>query len=159
MFDLQQKAENEGRQSESKVWNVLISQIWAGFPAYCHATPNIEGTMDASFSQLVSQLLYGQPELRSAVLRGLRLIVESNVALSNSVPDTLNPSGLTDEQASHNVTFLRTQAESWLAVLFNVFGTVGRDARGPVGDVITAWASITSEQVWVNVLCIFKCQK
>ncbi|KAJ3866599.1 NUC173-domain-containing protein [Lentinula novae-zelandiae] len=146
MFDLQQKAENEGRQSESKVWNVLISQIWAGFPAYCHATPNIEGTMDASFSQLVSQLLYGQPELRSAVLRGLRLIVESNVALSNSVPDTLNPSGLTDEQASHNVTFLRTQAESWLAVLFNVFGTVGRDARGPVGDVITAWASITSEQ-------------
>ncbi|KAF8829060.1 hypothetical protein HHX47_DHR3000971 [Lentinula edodes] len=160
MFDLQQKAENEGRQSESKVWNVLISQIWAGFPAYCHATPNIEGTMDASFSQLVSQLLYGQPELRSAVLRGLRLIVESNVALSNSVPDTLNPSGLTDEQAAHNVTFLRTQAESWLAVLFNVFGTVGRDARGPVGDVITAWASITSEQeihkAYIKVVDLFK---
>ncbi|KAJ3791123.1 NUC173-domain-containing protein [Lentinula aff. detonsa] len=146
MFDLQQKAETEGRQSEAKVWNVLISQIWAGFPSYCHGTSNIKDTMDVSFSQLVSQLLYGQPELRSPVLRGLRLIVESNVALVNSVPATLNPASVTSEQAALNVMFLRTQAESWLAVLFNVFGSVGRDARGQVGDVITAWAGITSEQ-------------
>ncbi|KAJ3778669.1 armadillo-type protein [Lentinula raphanica] len=146
MFDLQQKAETEGRQSEAKVWNVLISQIWAGFPSYCHGTPDIKETLNASFSQLISQLLYGQPELRSPVLRGLKLIVDSNVALANSVPDTLNPAGITSEQAALNVTFLQTQAESWEAVLFNVFGSVGRDARGQVGEVITAWAGITSEQ-------------
>lgn len=147
MFDLEQKAETEGRPSEAKVWNVLVAQIWTGFPAYCHGTPDIKETMNASFSQLVSQLLYGQPELRSAVLRGLKLIVDSNVAISNSVQDTLNPSGTSIEQATQNINFLRTQAESWLAVLFNVFGSVGRDARGPVGEVITAWAGITSEQV------------
>jgi ribosomal RNA-processing protein 12 len=146
-FDLQQKAESEGRQSEAKVWSVLIAQIWAGFPAYCHGTPGIKETMNASFSQLISQLLYRQPELRSAVLRGLKLIVDSNVALANSTDEAPNPSNMTVEQATQNVAFLRTQAESWLAVLFNVFGSLGRDARGPVGEVITAWAGITSEQV------------
>ncbi|KAJ4483189.1 armadillo-type protein [Lentinula aciculospora] len=160
MFDLQQKAETEGRQSEAKVWNVLISQTWAGFPAYCHGTPNLKDIMNASFSQLVSQLLYGQPELRSAVLRGLRLLVESNVSLANSVPDTLNPSGITSVRAEQNVLFLQAQAESWLAVLFNVFGSVSRDARGQVGDVITAWAGITSEQeihkAYIKVLDLFK---
>ncbi|KIK67172.1 hypothetical protein GYMLUDRAFT_37225 [Collybiopsis luxurians FD-317 M1] len=146
MFDLQQKAESEGRQSEAKVWNVLIAQIWAGFPAYCHGTPDIKQTMNATFSQLISQLLYGQPELRSPVLRGLKTLVDSNVALKNSVPDTLNPSNISSEQASKNVAFLCTQAESWLAVLFNVFGSVGRDVRGPVGEVISSWAGITTGQ-------------
>lgn len=32
-------------------------------------------------------------------------------------------------------------------MLFNVFGSVGRDARGMVGDVISAWASIAGDQV------------
>jgi len=42
MFDLQQKADNEGRASEAKVWSVLISQIWNGLPGYCHGTPDIQ---------------------------------------------------------------------------------------------------------------------
>jgi ribosomal RNA-processing protein 12 len=35
MFSLQQTAESENRQSEAKMWTVLIAQIWAGFPGYC----------------------------------------------------------------------------------------------------------------------------
>jgi ribosomal RNA-processing protein 12 len=42
MFDLQQKAEMEGRQSEAKVWTVLVSQVWAGFSGYCHATSDLK---------------------------------------------------------------------------------------------------------------------
>lgn len=42
MFDLQQKAEVEGRQSEAKVWKVLIGQVWAGLPGYCHESPNLK---------------------------------------------------------------------------------------------------------------------
>ncbi|KAF5393513.1 hypothetical protein D9757_000788 [Collybiopsis confluens] len=146
MFDLQQKAESQGRSSEAKVWNVLIAQIWAGFPAYCYGAPDIQQAIDTTFSQLISQLLYGQPELRSPVLLGLKTIVDSNISLSISGNGVLNPSGISSAQANRNVAFLRTQAESWLAVLFNVFGTLGRDGRGPVGEVITSWAGITPEQ-------------
>ena len=42
MFDLQQKAEAEGRQSEAKVWNVLVAQVWNGLPAYCYKTPDFQ---------------------------------------------------------------------------------------------------------------------
>jgi ribosomal RNA-processing protein 12 len=67
-------------------------------------------------------------------------MVDSNV--SPSLTDAISP-----ESVAANVTFLRTQAESWLAVFFNVFGSVGRDGRGMVGDVISAWAAIAGEQV------------
>lgn len=42
MFNLQNKAESDGRQSEAKVWNVLISQVWVGFAGYCHAPPDVK---------------------------------------------------------------------------------------------------------------------
>jgi ribosomal RNA-processing protein 12 len=74
-------------------------------------------------------------------------MVESNV--SPSLTDSISP-----ESAAQNVAVLRTQAESWLAVLFNVFGSVGRDGRGMVGDVISAWAAIAGEQVFSLVLII-----
>lgn len=108
--------------------------------------------MTASFSQLLSQLLYGQPELRPAVLRALKVLVESNVALAsqNGVDSPLDDA-ISPSKAAQNIAFLRTQAESWLAVFFNVFGSVGRDARGMVGDVISVWASIAGEDVRKNV--------
>ena len=36
MFDLQVNADGEGRQSEAKVWSVLVDQIWAGLYGYCY---------------------------------------------------------------------------------------------------------------------------
>ena len=41
MFDLQQKAEIEGRQSEAKVWSVLVAQVWTGLAGYCSG-PNLK---------------------------------------------------------------------------------------------------------------------
>lgn len=67
-------------------------------------------------------------------------MVDSSV--SPSLTDAILP-----DLSAKNAAFLRTQAESWLAVLFNVFGSVGRDGRGMVGDVISAWAAIAGEQV------------
>jgi len=54
---------------------------------------------------------------------------------------------LTQQEAQENMGVLQSQVESWLAVLFNVYGSVGRDSRGMVGDVINSWASIAGEQV------------
>lgn len=41
MFDLQQTAEVDGRQSEAKVWSVLVDQIWSGLHGYCWGTIDI----------------------------------------------------------------------------------------------------------------------
>ena len=103
---------------------------------------------------MLSQILYTQVELRSFVLRALNVLVDSNVAIASQDPSLLEkyPSsvradGISQEQAARNVDFLRSQAESWLAVLFNVFGSVEREARGVVGDVITAWLGIAGDTV------------
>ncbi|KAJ7200710.1 armadillo-type protein [Mycena rebaudengoi] len=148
MFGLQQTAEAEDRQSQAKLWSVLIAQIWTGLIGYCWATPDLKESLNPTFSALLSGLLYGQPELRPAVLKALKVMVDSNVAVASGTvnPPPTNPSGISAAQAAQNVAYLRTQAESWLAVLFNVFGTVGRDSRGIVGDVVTAWAGIAGEQ-------------
>jgi ribosomal RNA-processing protein 12 len=167
MFDYQSTAEMEERQAEAKVWSVLVAQIWTGLVGYCYGTPDLPSALSAEFAQLLTQLLYSQPELRPAVLKAVKALVDSNVALASEDPEKILklPAGaraapITAERASQNVAFLRTQAESWLAVLFNIFGSVDRDARGPVGDVISVWASITPETVsCVNIKALYHTQR
>ena len=145
MFDLQQKAETAGRSSEAKVWSVLVAQVWAGLPGYCAGATDLKEGLSQQFSALLSQLLYTQSELRPSILRALKTLVESNVSRADS--EECTHGAITKEEAQANVAFLRTQAASWLAVLFNVFGSVQPDSRGMIGDCITAWASITPESV------------
>ncbi|KAG1904253.1 armadillo-type protein [Suillus fuscotomentosus] len=151
MFNLQQKADSEGRQSEAKVWSVLVTQIWSGFAGYCHAPSDIKTALTPAFSQILSQLLYSQPDLRPPVLRGLKALIESNKTIAAQVDTDMGESSgsdnvITPEQASENLTFLKTQVESWFAVFFNVFGSVDRDNRGMVGDVIGVWAGLAEKQ-------------
>jgi ribosomal RNA-processing protein 12 len=103
---------------------------------------------------MLSQILYSQVELRSFVLRALNILVDSNVAIASQDPTLLEklPSAvradtISQEQAAENVDFLRSQADSWLAVLFNVFGSVDRENRGMVGEVITAWLGVAGDTV------------
>jgi hypothetical protein len=77
-------------------------------------------------------------------------MVNSNVARSKEGDQTENLSKfdlISPEDAAANVAFLQTQAESWLAVLFNVFSSMESSDRGIVGEVIASWASIAREQV------------
>jgi ribosomal RNA-processing protein 12 len=174
MFNLQQSSESEKRQSEAKLWTVLIAQIWAGLPGYCWSKADTQEVakssqtlftiiliffpstqaFTAAFSQMLSQILYTQVELRSFVLRALSVLVDSNLAMASQDPSLMEklPSAalmdsISQDQAENNVVFLRNQAESWLAVLFNVFGSLGRDAQGMVGEVITTWLGIAGETV------------
>ncbi|KAG9316604.1 armadillo-type protein [Chiua virens] len=151
MFNLQNKAEAEGRQSEAKVWSVLISQIWVGFAGYCHAPPDVKDALTPAFSQLLSQLLYTQLDLRLSILKGLKTLVESNLDVSQAdSPDADETSAvggsISREEAVQNVAFLKTQVESWFAVFFNVFGSVARESRGFIGDVISVWTNIADPQ-------------
>nr|VWP02479.1 G protein alpha subunit [Ganoderma boninense] len=167
MFDLQSTAETEGRPSEAKVWSVLIEQIWVGLPGYCWGTPDLKQSLTMQFSQLLSQLLYNQPELRPAVLRALRIMVDSNVTLASEdldkiakFPESVRVDTISTVEARANIDFLRSQAESWLAVLFNVFGSVGRDNQHIVGEVISSWIAIADAkevaQAFQKLVALFK---
>ncbi len=103
---------------------------------------------------MLSQILYTQVELRSFVLRALRVLVDSNVAIASQdltllekLPSAVRADTISQDQAAKNIDFLRSQAESWLAVLFNVFGSVDRETRGMVGEVVTAWLGIAGDTV------------
>ncbi|KAI6121709.1 armadillo-type protein [Pisolithus sp. B1] len=151
MYNLQKKAEEGGRQAEAKVWSVLVSQVWTGFAGYCHASPDVKSALTPGFSQILSQILYNQPDLRLLVLRGLKVLVESNLVVSEDhVNEPSKYSALTGpitrEEAAENIAFLKSQVESWFAVLFNVFSSVASDTRGVVGDVISVWANIAEPQ-------------
>ncbi|KAH8119547.1 NUC173-domain-containing protein [Phellopilus nigrolimitatus] len=146
MFDLQQKADAEGRAAEAKVWSVLVSQIWNGLPAYCFRTPDLRESLSPQFAQMLSQLLYSQPELRPPVLRALKVVVDSNAKGESTTNTDTEPDALSENEIAQNRVFLRAQSESWFAVLFNLFGSVGRDGQGIVGEVISTWASIANEK-------------
>ena len=108
-------------------------------------------SLDPPFSQLLSQLLYGQPELRPAILKALKVMVDANLTVSTAIAEDITPEGLTQQEAHENIEFLRTQTESWLAVLFNVYGSVARDFRGMIGEVISSWVAIAGEQVHISI--------
>lgn len=93
---------------------------------------------------MLSQLLYNQPELRPPVLKALRIIAESNRSPSEGA---FADAALPADELAQNLAFLRTQAESWFAILFNIFGTIGRNEQNVAGEVISAWAGITDEKV------------
>ena len=103
---------------------------------------------------MLSQLLYNQPDLRPPVLRALKVLIDSNTILAAQDKDRIQKypalsreDAISQDLAKKNVSFLREQAESWLAVLFNVFGSVNRETRGMVGEAISAWASVAEEKV------------
>ncbi|EPQ57690.1 hypothetical protein GLOTRDRAFT_37808 [Gloeophyllum trabeum ATCC 11539] len=166
MFDYQQRAEGEGRAAEAKLWSVLVAQVWAGLVGYCWGTVDLRESFTPQFAQLLSQVLYTQPELRAAVLRALKVIIDSNVALATErgsearqkLPASVDADRIPPEDAQANVAYLKTQVESWLAVLFNLFSTA--DDRNSVGEVIAAWAALADSKevtkAYAKVLDLFK---
>jgi hypothetical protein len=116
-----------------------------------------------SFSQLLSQLVYSQAELRAPILKALKIMIDSNVLLASrdesqmsKLPASVLEDPISPSEAEENLNYLKTQVESWLAVLFNVFGVTDRDRRGPIGDVISAWTGIADVEVCSRLIsCIF----
>jgi len=77
-------------------------------------------------------------------------MVDANITVSAAIAENISE-GLTQQEAYENLEFLRTQTESWLAVLFNVYGSVARDCRGMIGEVISSWVAIAGEQVHISI--------
>ena len=79
------------------------------------------------------------------------------LAISNDEEAAALSRTLSQEDAQENLAYLRTQVESWLAVLFNVYGSVNRDSRALIGDVINSWASIADDKVSQSIFNVPEC--
>ena len=64
-----------------KVFETVVQQVWSTLPGYCDLPLDVPAAVDQPFAELLSNLLYKQPELRVDVCRGLQNLVESNQAV------------------------------------------------------------------------------
>lgn len=131
-----------------KVFETVVHQIWATFPGYCDLPLDMITSIDQSFAELISNLLYQQSDLRVDLCRGLQNLVESNQALlASDLPDevlTLERR-LSRADAKANLTHLAGFANNLLAVLFNVYSQTLPQSRAYILQCINAYLSITPE--------------
>lgn len=149
-----------GKSTESKVWEVLIAQIWACFKGYCDLCTDLKEGFTTPFARLITNLLYTQPALRTSILQGLRQLVVTSQTLAQTsssleVDDSIDRRGfgITPAAAKESLTFLRSIASNMVSVLFNVFSSAGSEERGLAGEVISAWLGVLSEKVSASAKC------
>ena len=135
---------------EIKIYETLVQQVWALLPGYCNSPTDLASAFDQCFAEMLANLLYKQPELRTDVCRALQNLVESNretVSGEMSDQDLLLQKRMTKINAQQNLDHLSTFAGNLLAVLFNVYSQTLPQYRGYILQCINAYLSITPEKV------------
>ena len=149
IFNKRQEAETGGRPVEAKMYEALTEQIWALFPAYCAMPRDLLTAFTRQFAELLTNVLYTQPNLRPSICRGLQALVYRNEALvsSGAPSDSLKHAfGLDQADGKSNIAHLSAIAPNLLAVLFNVFSQSPGEGRGFVYDTIAAYLRVMSPQ-------------
>lgn len=149
IFNKRQQAETDGRPVEAKMYEALTEQIWALFPAYCAMPRDLISAFTRQFAELLTNVLYTQPNLRPSICRGLQALVYRNEALvsSGAPSDSLKHAfGLDQADGKANIAHLSAIAPNLLAVLFNVFSQSPGEGRGFVYDTIAAYLRVMSAQ-------------
>ena len=135
---------------EIKIFETLVQQTWALLPGYCNAPLDLANAFDQSFAEMLANLLYKQPELRTDICRALQNLVESNKEIiSGAIPeqDLLLQRRMTTADAQKHIDHLSAFAGNLLAVLFNVYSQTLPQYRGYILQCINAYLSITPEKV------------
>ncbi|KAL9933007.1 hypothetical protein V8E36_008262 [Tilletia maclaganii] len=146
---------------ESKMFEALVDQVWATFPAYCDLPYDL-GTVlreKPEVIALLSSLLFSQPSLRPTVTRGLQRLVERNRALARSAApkdDTKADFGLDQDDAKANLemlsklayqdTLTATGNGGLLAGLMNVYSQTAAELRGFVLETIATFIEILPQE-------------
>ncbi|KAL8902347.1 MAG: hypothetical protein Q9207_004768 [Kuettlingeria erythrocarpa] len=141
---------------EVKIFETIVQQTWALFPGYCNLPLDLDEAFNQDFAELLSNLLYSQPELRADICRGLQTLVESNreiLAVEAADEEIQLRSRITKSTAQANLDHLATFAGNLLAVLFNVYSQTLPQYRGYILQCINAYLSITEEKVTVFLDC------
>ncbi|KAL8934930.1 MAG: hypothetical protein Q9216_005661, partial [Gyalolechia sp. 2 TL-2023] len=134
---------------EIKIFETIVQQTWALFPGYCNLPLDLDKAFDLGFAELLSNLLYSQPEIRADICRGLQTLVDSNreiLAAGADKEEIYFRSRITKSMAQTNLDHLATFAGNLLAVLFNVYSQTLPQFRGFILQCINAYLSITKEK-------------
>lgn len=134
---------------EVKIFETVVAQVWACLPGYCELPLDLRDAFDQSFAELVSNLLYQQPHLRTEVCKGLQNLVDTNKAIAELESDTENliqQGQVTKADAKKNLEHLSGFSANLLAVLFNVYSQTLPHNRGHLLRCINAYLSITPEK-------------
>jgi ribosomal RNA-processing protein 12 len=146
-----QRVLNHGSKEKTmdiKVFETVVAQIWACLPGYCELPLDLRENVDQSFAEMLSNLLYQQPHLRTDICKGLQNLVETNqaiVELEGEDKDLVRQGRVTKKEAHANLEHLATLAGNLLAVLFNVYSQTLPHNRGNLLQCINAYLSITPE--------------
>ena len=131
-----------------KIFETVVAQVWACLPGYCELPMDLRDAFDQSFAEMLSNLLYQQPDLRTAVCNAVQNLVDTNKAISDLETDSdlIQQGRITKEEAKRNLDHLAGFAGNLLAVLFNVYSQTLPQNRGNLLQCINAYLSITPEQ-------------
>ena len=129
---------------EIKIFETLFRQIWAILPGYCDLPLDLTESFDQGFAELISNLLYQQPELRSDICRALQTLVDSNKAIVavEGDEDLVIQNRVSKASAQANLDHLSGFASNILAVLFNVYSETLPQYRAYILQCMNAYLSI-----------------
>jgi ribosomal RNA-processing protein 12 len=140
---------NSEKTMEVKIFETVVAQVWACLPGYCELPLDLREAFDQTFAELISNLLYQQPHLRTDVCKGLQNLVDTNMAiaeLETEEENLIEQGRVTKFEARKNLEHLSGFAANLLAVLFNVYSQTLPHNRGHLLQCINAYLSITSEK-------------
>lgn len=138
-----------------KVFQTVIDQIWSLLPAFCTLPTDLETAFSDEFASYLADLLYKQVNLRTLICKGLKNVVESNMAIA-SEEDLYVLSVISAEQAEKNIAYLASKSSNILSVLFNVFSSTMPDSRGFILETIDTYLRIVPSddlEVSFNKVC------
>lgn len=133
---------------EIKIFETVVQQIWATLPGYCELPTDLTESFDQGFAEMVANLLYQQPQLRTDLCKALQNLVESNQAVigMDGEEDLIAQGMVTRADAQKNIQHLAGISGNILAVLFNVYSETLPQYRGIILRAINAYLSITPAQ-------------
>ncbi|EGG08288.1 uncharacterized protein MELLADRAFT_85044 [Melampsora larici-populina 98AG31] len=159
LFERRRNALKEEMVLEAKKCEILVNQIWSLLPGYCDLPRDLLKAFTKPFAELLSQILYTQPSLRSSVLRALRNLVDRNLSLSKPVPEPadlqlIRNFGISSKDAQENIQHLSSLASNMSKVMFNLLSKLERKdpVRSLLVETIGSWIKVLSEndfsQIW-----------
>jgi ribosomal RNA-processing protein 12 len=130
-----------------KIFETVVSQVWGCLPGYCELPLDLKDAFDQSFAELLSNILYQQPQIRTDVCKALQNLVDTNRVIAELEEDgnLIEQGRLTKAEAQSNLEHLADFAGNMLAVLFNVYSQTLPQNRGNLLQCINAFLSVTPE--------------